>query len=1119
MNLFKRKPVYSPPLTQAEHAERVTAARASAIARHRAETAPSVRQGSTGAPSKTAVALFRQGQARPDTRARRGPWDTRSSELPVGSIQAHVTFHFPKAYRSATPDLPAKGRALLVQALARSKKGVAQNLVISNPKTVVDAQRHPAMREIITKTLGVIRDHQAGAITRGIANGLIPKGTHPGLVAQAYKHAALHAVHKAGLLDYEPRMDPAAKAAFRPLVPFMRYANRRVFDKLNVENKGKWDAFREEFGTEYRQRKFGKETGHVRRRMRPNQEFIKIDLGDLEDEILAKAVNGSHEDASSKPSRHKENKSGHNAHSPLRLAQIALARASAAHKAGIGTHAASGVKHIPEPPGGMPPPADPMLHIKDAAIAIERHFGLPRIGGAREAPVPSREASAPLHGGERLLGKATWTESKHPRGEGGKFDGLRAAQLVSGAAGGIGAGMALSSSKTAGRVFHGVDRAANVVGNAAEARFRLMHRRINAGKTLGIFGRHQMQNAAVVARNQGKLLNVVARGAARGTGRAALAGAVFAAGDYAGDRITRAVLGNKAGKKHYRHFNTLGFGLGTLGAVGAHVLTHARFARKIIRRFPLSGRAKLIAAGIGLTAGLEATGTRLQDRGSAAIKDARLGKVDFGFMLGSQSSGPSFGNYDTNPATQLNRAMRPRMRHTRLRLRLNTQRHLRHVLSGGVTRRERWQLGASSGLGGDPFAMGKRSPIDDHADMAAHPTMAQAKAGNYRMGHTTVAGLPVSIETPKGRFRTGLTPAGRSWRVKMPAHYGYVKKTTGADGDHLDVYLGPHAHEAEKHPAYIVDQQHHDTKRFDEHKSMLGFRDLDHATRTYDAAFSDKHGPARRRAVHEVTIADFHHWVANGDLEQPYELTKPGKALTKPRNALTKGIIGAAIARGAGHAFNRLDQTYDRVSAAAKAGVARGTGRIAAGPLGDRARRAAAHPRVEPILRNPRVAAGLHEARTAGMKGIFEPGATAGAMAGAAIGGARGARIGAGIGTAAGYAPKALAIGGGVLAGLGVGRATAPTIEKPKKLKVGTPATPGAPVLGKRINARRIYTTPLKLTLREHVRVMDGGTPGPHLLQGIMRARNANKDAARQHIPAAMAAIAGAARASGALQA
>lgn len=908
MNLFKRKPVYSPPLTQAEHAQRVEAARASAIARHRAETAPSVRQGSTGAPSKTAIALFRQGQARPDTRARRGPWDTRSSELPVGSIQAHVTFHFPKAYRSATPDPPAKGRALLVQALARKKKGVAQNLVIANPKTVVEAQRHPAMREIIGKTLGVIREHQAGAITRGIANGLIPEGTHPGLVAQAYKHAALHAVHKAGLLDYEPRMDAAAKAAFRPLVPFMRYANRRVFDKLNVENKGKWDAFREEFGTEYRQRKFGKETGHVRRRMRPNQEFIKIDLGDLEDDVLAKLDESAQSGEPSVKPGQKENENGHDAHSSaVRLGRLALARASAAHKAGIGTHAASGVMHIPEPPGGMPPPSDPTLHIKHAAIAVERHFGLPRIGGAREAPPApreEREERAPLHDGEQLLGK-----------------------------------------------------------------------------------------------------------------------------------------------------------------------------------------------------------------------------IDFGFMLGTPSSAPNLGGYDTNPASQLRRAMRPRMKRQRLRLRLNTQRHMRRLLSGGVTRRERWLLGAQSGVPRDPFAIGKRAPlgkrsmIDDHADMAAHPTVAQAAAGNYRKGHTICAGLPMTIETPKGRYRTGLTPAGKIWRVKMPAHYGYIKRTTAADGEQLDVYLGPHAHEADKHPAFIVDQQHHDTKRFDEHKSMLGFRDLAHATKTYDAAFSDKRGPSRRRAIHEVTVADLRHWVANGDLSKPYgeKVTKQADEVTKPRSRLTKGLIGAAIARGAGHFLDHAEAAAHRASVYGRAALRAGTRRLAASPVGQhvgaRLDEVARHPRVAPVLGDPHVQAGWRQARGIGVKGIFEPGATAGSIAGAAIGGARGARIGSKIGTAAEYAPKTLAIGGAVGAGLGIGRATAPKEKKPRKPRALAPpvSSPGMRKRGPK--ARTLFTTPLKLTLREHIRVLDGGTPGPHLLQGITRARNANKDAARQHIPAALAAIAGAARA------
>lgn len=263
--------------------ERSIAGHASAEARHRAETAPSVKQGSTSAPSRGAVALFRQGQARADTRARRGPWDTRSTEAEVGRRNATVTFHFPRAYRSQTPYPAIRGRALLVQGLARSPAGEPQNLVVTNPKTVVEAQRYPEMRAIIASTVGVVREHQAGTIERGHDRRLIPGNTPPGLVAQAYKHAAWLAIHKAGLVDYDfGPWDEAAKAEFRPLVPFMRYASRRVFDQLNVQNKGKWTPFRDEFGEEYRQKKFGRETGVVRNRMRPNHEFIKVEIMDGE---------------------------------------------------------------------------------------------------------------------------------------------------------------------------------------------------------------------------------------------------------------------------------------------------------------------------------------------------------------------------------------------------------------------------------------------------------------------------------------------------------------------------------------------------------------------------------------------------------------------------------------------------------------------------------------------------------------------------------------------------------------------------------------------------------------------------------------------------------------------
>src|SRR5215831_11788293 len=91
------------PLTPDEHRQRVEAAR-SPRHRHQAETTISVRQGSTGTPSRAAVGLFRQGQQRPDSRGGRGVWDTRTTEPTAGHIRAKVTFHFPTAYESATPD-------------------------------------------------------------------------------------------------------------------------------------------------------------------------------------------------------------------------------------------------------------------------------------------------------------------------------------------------------------------------------------------------------------------------------------------------------------------------------------------------------------------------------------------------------------------------------------------------------------------------------------------------------------------------------------------------------------------------------------------------------------------------------------------------------------------------------------------------------------------------------------------------------------------------------------------------------------------------------------------------------------------------------------------------------
>lgn len=751
LGLFKRR-----PLSSAELRERSRAGLASAAAR---------RQQASREPSRGAIALFRQGQTRPDTRARRGPWDTRSIEAPAGSLNARFTFHFPKAYRSKTPDPVLPGRPLLARALGPKGSQPGAGVTITNPKTLIEAHRHAPMRELVVKAIGVVRDHQKGAIDKAHAAKLIPEGTSPSLVSRAYKHAALLALHKTGLGDYEfGPMEEATKAEFRPLVPFMRYANRRVFDQLNVAAKGAWVPFRDEFGVEYRQKKFGQETGVVRRRMRPNQEFIKLELDD--DETLEKAF---HRVVDDKLKGQSKNKSGHDAHSGmLRLAQTALARAAAAHRVGLSSELARHVKPVPAPPAGDLPRGmlHAGMHLREAAEAAEKHLGLKplRIAGVSQKP---------------MLGKTT-------------------------------------------------------------------------------------------------------------------------------------------------------------------------------------------------------------------VSDTGLEKLSMSFSLADPNG------YNTNPATQLRRAIRPRIHRRLPRLRLNTQRHLRHVLSGGITRQERWQLGASPRLPRDPFAFGKRSPIDVAAARAVIPTSGQIEPGNYRKGHVRIGGLDVSIETPKGRTRSGKKPNGHSWHVRMPAHYGYIKGTEGADGDHLDVYLGPHAHVAHMHPVFVVDQQHADTHRFDEHKAMLGFRDLDHATKTYDAAFSDKRGPERRRAVHQVTLEDFRHWVGNGDTTKAFA-----------RSRLKKGIIGAAIQygmrsaalRGAAQTGRRLAGFTGKVAGTgARAFVGTRPGQATIRGLG----RVAAHPLVAPAV---------HEARSIGTAGFVKsPVHSTGRIIGRAVGGHRGARIGGGVALAADYAPE-VAIG------------------------------------------------------------------------------------------------------------
>lgn len=103
-------------------------------------------------------------------------------------------------------------------------------------------------------------------------------------------------------------------------------------------------------------------------------------------------------------------------------------------------------------------------------------------------------------------------------------------------------------------------------------------------------------------------------------------------------------------------------------------------------------------------------------------------------------------------------------------------------------------------------------------------------------GHTTFAGLPISIENKKGTIRNGVGADGKPWSVKMPYDYGYIGRTKGADGDQVDCFIG---HNPSSKFAYVVHQCKEDNKdTWDEDKVMLGFDSADAAIRAYRSAYT-----------------------------------------------------------------------------------------------------------------------------------------------------------------------------------------------------------------------------------------------------------------------------------------
>lgn len=128
--------------------------------------------------------------------------------------------------------------------------------------------------------------------------------------------------------------------------------------------------------------------------------------------------------------------------------------------------------------------------------------------------------------------------------------------------------------------------------------------------------------------------------------------------------------------------------------------------------------------------------------------------------------------------------------------------------------------------------------IEERANEAdTNPTDAQKEAGNYRMGHISVCGMPISIENPRGSKRRYKNEDGTDGYNVMKHHYGYFKLTDklGKDGDAVDVFVGPYIDKFKN--VYVVDQNAKDGS-FDESKVMLGFMDIKSAKDAYMSNYS-----------------------------------------------------------------------------------------------------------------------------------------------------------------------------------------------------------------------------------------------------------------------------------------
>lgn len=170
-----------------------------------------------------------------------------------------------------------------------------------------------------------------------------------------------------------------------------------------------------------------------------------------------------------------------------------------------------------------------------------------------------------------------------------------------------------------------------------------------------------------------------------------------------------------------------------------------------------------------------------------------------------------------------------------------------------------------------------------------NPSEARKKAGNYRKKKIRWNGLRISIENPAGTMRSGTDRKGKKWQSYMPHDYGYIAGTKGRDGDHVDVFVGPHP---KSELVTIINQIDPKTGKFDEHKCMLGFFTKQEAIDAYHQAYMK--GWKGMGSAATMGLDQFKKWVRSGRKMGPVQFSIHEFA---KKNVYSEGYKTPAVAK------------------------------------------------------------------------------------------------------------------------------------------------------------------------------------------------------------------------------